>query len=455
MDRDELDVRLAEIYGNRRWIVALDVAVAAHGVVETMRRFGAHEMMVVASSEGVGDLPDAPIHYTRTMGDTIIGAIRAYLSSIERPDAALASAIRTFDPHRTARVYSVPFGSVQAIEGRPVYGARPLEWEALEDKMVANELWAAAGIATAPFLLATPSQAAQADLASDLGSVWVADNREGWHGGGAYVRWVRDRAEAKRAAEWFDDHADRVRVMPFLDGIPCSIHGIVTGDGIAVLRPLEMIVLRMEDAPAFVYAGACSFWDPDDAGRAEMRDVARSVGEALRRRVGYLGAYGIDGVLTDDGFLPTELNPRLSAGHALPARSADLPLGMLIRAMVEGDIDLEAGWLEATLVGAGDATRGGGMGIPLGERYEARRTGLVFRDGAAAAAEDEAQAELALGPGPQGSFLMLRLDPEQVPAGPSAAPLAVAAIDFARREWGVALPQVSAAPDLRGAPRGR
>ena len=45
-----------------------------------------------------------------------------------------------------------------------------------------------------------------------------------------------------------------------------------------------------------------------------MRAAARRVGEHLRAAYDYRGAFGIDGVLTADGFRPTELNTRMSAG---------------------------------------------------------------------------------------------------------------------------------------------
>ena len=41
---------------------------------------------------------------------------------------------------------------------------------------------------------------------------------------------------------------------------------------------------------AFSYAGSATFWDPPDADRAEMREIARKVGAHLRARVGYRGA---------------------------------------------------------------------------------------------------------------------------------------------------------------------
>ena len=50
------------------------------------------------------------------------------------------------------------------------------------------------------------------------------------------------------------------------------------------------------------------------ADREAMRGAARRVGAHLQREHGYRGAFGIDGVLTADGFRPTELNTRMSAG---------------------------------------------------------------------------------------------------------------------------------------------
>src|SRR5690606_4075064 len=109
-------------------------------------------------------------------------------------------------------------------------------------------------------------------------------------------------------AEFLAEEAHRVRVMPFLDGIPCSIHGIVFDDAVSVLRPCEMVALRRPGRSDLYYAGMGSTWDPPAAARADMRALCRRVGEHLRRTVGYRGVFTVDGVLTRDGFRPTELN---------------------------------------------------------------------------------------------------------------------------------------------------
>ena len=118
-------------------------------------------------------------------------------------------------------------------------------------------------------------------LDDGAGTVWAADATEGYHGGGSLTRWVTDDAEAAAVAAELGAHARAVRIMPFLDGIACSIHGIVLPDGVVVLRPVELVTLRQ--GHQLRYAGCATFWDPPDAVRETMRDAARRVGAELRR----------------------------------------------------------------------------------------------------------------------------------------------------------------------------
>jgi hypothetical protein len=151
--------------------------------------------------------------------------------------------------------------------------------------------------------------------------------------------------------------------MPFLDGIATSIHGIVLPDGVAVLRPVELVTLRR--GRQLVYAGCSTFWDPPDAIRDEMRRAARDVGELLRRDVGFRGAFTIDGVATAAGWRPTELNPRNGAGlNAIVRGIEGLPLQLLLDLVVAGrDIGIGAAGLEDELVAAADEHRAGGTWV--------------------------------------------------------------------------------------------
>jgi hypothetical protein len=452
MDLDAVNERIAEVHRGRKWILTPDAAVSARELVEQLREWGAGPVMVVSALEGVGELPAADrIHYTRTTGDTIMSGIRAFIDSIEHPTPELMAAVDAFDPEGEAMVLPTGFSRKQELLDRPLYGGRPAAWGAFEDKMIIDELADAAGITRAPSAIVPIAEAPAAAerLAGDLGTVWVADNTEGWHGGGEYVRWVRDPVDVQPAVDWFSEHARMVRVMPFLEGIPCSIHGFNTGDGTAAFLPVEMIIFRHAERPEFIYGRAANFWNPPDEVRDEMRRAARNMGALLDERVGYRGGFDIDGVATAEGFRPTELNPRLAVGHFIQARAADLSPGSLERLIIAGDLDIAAADLEKTVVAAAEHTRGGGMLLTVPDDHDQEETGVVFtEDGAMAVDADEpSDATMSIGPGAYRSIVIMRLDPERNPIGPSMAPRVLQAIDLARELWDIDVPPMVAAPD--------
>jgi hypothetical protein len=153
----------------------------------------------------------------------------------------------------------------------------------------------------------------------------------------------------------------RGSVSSRLEGVPCSIHGFVLPDGVAIFRPVELVVLRSISPRRFIYAGISTCWDPSRHDRDEMREVARRVGQHLQREHGYRGGFSVDGVLTADGFLPTELNPRFAGGLSTIGKSVpELPLELVQMATIRGiDLGVGARALEELLVPAADAHRYG------------------------------------------------------------------------------------------------
>ena len=334
LDMDAIHAAIGEVVGGRKWIITADAAAGANHLYEELAEHDPEAVMLIAGTEGVGDIPAVDrIHYTRATGETMMDGIRAFLTSIEEPSDRLLEAVDAFDPDGTAMVFGVHFSRRAHVAGRPIYGARDPRWGALEDKTVADELWAAAGIDAAPARIVPVEQAPTAaeELGSEMGSVWAADNSEGWHGGGEYTRWVRTDADRDEAMAWLSDHARTVRVMPFLEGIPCSIHGFITPTGVAVFLPVEMYILRTSDPSGFYYARLGNLWEPPRHITDQMRDTVRRVASVLVDRVDYLGAFGIDGVCTRSGFLPTELNPRMSVGLGIQWFVAGVPLGDMER----------------------------------------------------------------------------------------------------------------------------
>jgi hypothetical protein len=453
MDLDAISDRIAEVHRGRKWILVPDAAAPATPLVEQLRDWGASGIMVIAGIEGVGELPNADrIHYTRASGDTMMGGIRSFIASVEHPSHSLIEAVDAFDPDGEAYVLDMGFNRADRIADRPIYGARRPEWSALEDKMIIDDLWDAAGVTRAPSaVVPVEGAAAAADrLATDLGTVWVADNKEGWHGGAEYVRWIRGPGDVPSAVAWFADHADRVRVMPFLDGQPCSIHGFVTRNGVSVFLPVEMIMLRRTDRPEFFYGGAANFWTPPAGVRLEMRAAAKSAGSLIADRLGYLGGFGIDGVCTQDGFRPTELNPRLSAGHGLQSRAAKVRLGSMQRLMIEGDLEVDAADLETTLVEAAEHRRQGSALFPLTGTYPSAKIAFTFEDGIPVTVDPDEPNDgtMQIGPAAFGSIVIVTFDPERTPVGPRTTPSALRLLQLAQRLWDIDVPALAAPSDL-------
>ena len=185
-----------------------------------------------------------------------------------------------------------------------------------------------------------------------------------------------------------------------------------------------------------------------------MRALARRVGRALREQVGFRGSFSIDGVLAEEGFLPTELNPRLGAGMStLAGALGDFPLTPLCLAIAEGEpLDYRPELLERAVVQAADAHRvcGGGRTI----RRKLTETGTIdlVRDGddyREAVSGEDPEATLLFGPGPIGGFLRFTLNPDHNEPGPPSAPEAARAFQLADRLLGTDFGVLEAARDLR------
>jgi hypothetical protein len=444
---------LGDLFARRRVVLAGGVAAGWTPLVTVIRRLGASDVLVVATEgAGVGPPPEARVIAIDAAGDGIdmMGRVRAGLAALRQPPPEVAEAVEAFDPDRRAVVLGVFLNEAAELLGRPFLAHRRPDWVALEDKTRVDELLDRAGVGRAPSAVVAVADAARARHRFDegQGTVWAADATRGYHGGASGTRWVVDDEDAARATRDLAPMAATVRVMPFLDGIATSIHGIVLPDGVATLRPVELVTLRR--AREFVYSGCATFWDPPDGVRREMKDAARRLGAVLRESVGFRGAFTLDGVATADGFRPTELNPRFGAGLNVMTRGLpDLPLLLVLDLVVAGHhLDITAARLEELLVEQADAQRAGGtwnlhagLPAPLPERS------VAYHDGRWRwTAPDEPGDAVAVG---AGDFVRATWDPARTPVGPSVGPRAAAFWEFLDGELGTAIGPLEAAPDLR------
>ena len=461
MDPETLTALVRPLIAGRRWLVAVEVAAAATGWARFLSEQGALRSFVLAGSTGTGPLPSsdhAEIEILGLEAEGIMEGIRAFHTALAALPAGIERRIDGWDPGRTAQAIVASFTANRSIAGRHPYGARRIEWERLEDKMTVDALWDAAGVARAPSRIVPVEQesllAAAAELDRGDGTVWVGDNRSGWHGGAERLRWVRDPGDGADAASFLAEQHRFARVMAFLRGVPCSIHGMVYPDAVLAFRPVEMMVFGVPGEPALRYAGIATFWDPPQRDREQMREAARRVGRYLRSAVGYRGAFTVDGVLTDAGFLPTELNARAGAGMgAIAAGTPDVPLGFLQRALVAGDsLDYRPGALEDLVVAGADRRRGGGghLVVTTAQRETVGVRLAASAEGFRRAADGEAcEGTLEFGPALGGGFVRFRPDPDRTPHGPSVAGRVLDAFRFADAEWNAGIGPLQPLP---GAP---
>jgi len=437
------------VVAGRKFIIVGHPLAGSAARAAGLRSLGAERPFVLASGVGTGDLPspdDCAWHVLDAEGPNAIDAIRAYDAQLPNLALAAQAALDRWDPDGSALVWGTAIvGQWTSVGGRRPYASRSPAWVALEDKVAIDSFWDAAGVARAPSVVVPAERAALEAAAARLnrgaGTVWAGDARQGINGGAVFVKWVRSGHDAAAAAEFLAARCDRARVMPFLEGVPCSIHGMVLPDRTITFRPCELVTLRQRDPSRFLYAGIATFWDPSDRDRDEMRAAVVRTGETLRRTVDYRGAFGIDGVLTEDGFRPTELNSRY-AGHAVLAGSVEgLPLYVLHAAAVAGQpFDYRSADLEALVLDAADAHRRGSVHAVTPTRFAETTT------------RPTTYGELLAGPSTVGGFVRLSLDPERVPVGPSVAPLGVEAFALADAQLGTTFGPLAPARDVRPRP---
>jgi hypothetical protein len=184
-----------------------------------------------------------------------------------------------------------------------------------------------------------------------------------------------------------------------------------------------------------------------------MRQIAKRVGAALREEVDYRGGFTVDGVLSTDGFRPTELNARPGAGLGVLARTLpELPLWLLLPAIAGGQrLDYRPADLEALLVRRADETRGGGTWRALEVSVPPMSLTPMRHDaeGWAVCADDgRADASVMAGDSPIGAFVRLILNSDVWPAGPSVAPVAAEFWRWFSDRCGLDDPPLSPARDL-------
>lgn len=449
---------LSGVVAGRKVICGVMPLAGMNDLVRLLADAGARKPLLAYSSPGAGPtiteddavLVQVDVAPHRTMTEEL----RAHDQVLRSLPQTVRRQIDDYDPEHEALWFVGPFAGTEPVDGRAVLGGREPAWVALEDKTVVDDLWDAVGQPRSPSQVVEVSPALLGETSDRFdrghGVVWVADARDGFNGGGEFTRWVRTREERARALAFFAGRADRVRVMPFLEGVPCSIHGFVLPDGTAALRPVELAIMRGAGR-RFLLGGQGTSWDPPEEDRIAMRHLVRRTGALLRDRVGYRGGFGIDGVLTADGFRPTELNPRFSGGLAVQARAVDAALFHLLQLnLVAGrHPEVTADAFEALALPALDAHRTvQARALAPQQLVEDSLEVGVQWDGHRLRPHAEGNMRLVVGPSPVGAFAKVDIL-EGTPLPGRVGPLNAALVRFLDEELDAGFGPVEPAPDVR------
>ncbi len=198
--------RLGALYRGRRVVHGPRVLAAVVNEIGMVATHGAVSSLVLATVRGAGEIPpeDAAhvVWLPHRVFESVTEELRQEDARVRRLPDDVAAEVEAFDPDREALWMGTPFvTSDEPILGRRVLGGRPIAWLSLEDKIAAEDVWVRAGVVHAPSEIVPVDAAALAAASQRLdrgeGTVWAGDNRDGFNGGGNFVRWVTDARGAR------------------------------------------------------------------------------------------------------------------------------------------------------------------------------------------------------------------------------------------------------------------
>jgi len=451
-------------FGGRLWIVAFPVLVAAEAIAKQLISLGAERVLAVGVTEGVRGSaepePCAELERLCLHGDLLgldyMNGIRGAERLLDQLNEEQLAQVERFDPQGEALVIRVIFSESDSFAGRRVYGARRASWMALEDKLIIDALWDEVGIKRSPSMKSKLSLSELIEAAELLdrgyGVVIAGDNRSGYHGGAARTRWARGPKQLNRIAQELSKECDEARVMPYLKGVSCSIHGWVFPQGQLSLRPCEMLVYESEET-CFEYLGAAIHWRPNDRVKAQMIEAAERVARHLKEQLDYRGVFTIDGIADEERFYPTELNPRFGGAIARMALiTPQLPLLLMHYATIEGALSaLDIQGLRGLILEASELSSSirpsQGLKAPCERQEEAH---FVYRDEAwrRCEAELEGASVVRWGPAQLGSMLIVTAAQSSFEDGAPTLPRCLTLLEAAQEHFvGSRLAQEGAASD--------
>ncbi len=126
-----------------------------------------------------------------------------------------------------------------------------------------------------------------------------------------------DRRQVRELTATLMRDCTRAVVTGFDPGTPCTFYGFITATTIVDFGPIEALVYWDPHTWRLHATGILRPLPAPEGVLASARVEVHAIAQRLHSRLGYVGAFGIDGVLTDDCYAIHEINPRVCAGFSL------------------------------------------------------------------------------------------------------------------------------------------
>ena len=116
-----------------------------------------------------------------------------------------------------------------------------------------------------------------------------------------------------------------IRVSAFCPGLPATYYGFVARQSIAIMGPFETLVFVNRSSLRLSVDGIMSPVRISSEFEESGIDLVSRLALRLSEQFGYVGAFCVDGVFTESGYVALEINPRICAGFSLLGEIMQVP----------------------------------------------------------------------------------------------------------------------------------
>ncbi len=251
------------------------------------------------------------------------GQLATYFSAIHDHTRTIEKDLENFDPARTARIIAPAWLKDSKILGRKVMGYRRQQWTDFEfDRIGFDHVFDTAIVPRAETVVTLPDQF---DLASCLqtldrgnGIVLIADGVSTGGGGLLFVKASDSPAFVK---DWLDKKSiGQLKIVPKLSGPAFCTHGFVLKEGCPASRAFESLSLEKQVKGEIQWVGASTAINLSTDLQTQVHEYTEKIGNYLRQNLNYRGAFCLDGILTPEGPVFTEINTRMGASAYMASK---------------------------------------------------------------------------------------------------------------------------------------